>query len=395
MLPVISADSTWLLLAIIAAGAALSILLEQRTRWGARLSGPVVALGLAMLLSNTRLIPTNAPAYDVVDDYFVPVAVPLLLFRANVRKIFRETGQMFGAFHVACLGTMLGALLATVLFGSLVPRVAEVAGIMTGSYTGGAVNFVALANTYGVPSELSNPLLVADNFIMAAIFGALLMLARSRWMRRHYPHPHSPADGQADSQALAAKFWQRKEISLLDLALGLAVAVAIAAVALHLTGLFKERISSRIVLSMVGNPFVWITLLTVAVVSLLPRWTENIRGTEELGMYFLYLFFFVIGVRADLPEVVKNVPVLFGFCAVMAVTNLAFTLLVGRMLRLNLEELLLSVNASLGGAPSAAAMAISCGWSNLVLPGLLAGIWGYVIGTFLGIVICETLRQWF
>jgi uncharacterized membrane protein len=40
-------------------------------------------------------------------------------------------------------------------------------------------------------------------------------------------------------------------------------------------------------------------------------------------------------------------------------------------------------------------MAISRGWSNLVLPALLAGIWGYVIGTFLGIVVAEGLRKMF
>jgi uncharacterized membrane protein len=120
---------------------------------------------------------------------------------------------------------------------------------------------------------------------------------------------------------------------------------------------------------------------------------EKIQGAEDIGMYLLYLFFFVIGLRADLVEVVRNVPLLFAFCLVIATTNLVFTLAVGRMLRLNLEELLLSVNATLGGAPSAAAMAISRGWSNLILPGLLAGIWGYVIGTFVGIVVTETVRK--
>ena len=72
-----------------------------------------------------------------------------------------------------------------------------------------------------------------------------------------------------------------------------------------------------------------------------------------------------LGYTADLVEVVRNVPVLFAFCLVIALTNLAFTLVIGRMLRLNLEELLLSVNATLGGAPSAAAMAsASSNWKR-------------------------------
>jgi uncharacterized membrane protein len=65
------------------------------------------------------------------------------------------------------------------------------------------------------------------------------------------------------------------------------------------------------------------------------------------------------------------------------------------MLRLNLEELLLASNATLGGPASAAAMAISRSWSELVLPGLLAGLWGYVIGTFMGNVVTEALLRLF
>ena len=61
------------------------------------------------------------------------------------------------------------------------------------------------------------------------------------------------------------------------------------------------------------------------------------------------------------------------------------------LLRLNLEELLLCVNAALGGAPSAAAMAVASGWPNLVLPALLVGIWGYAVGTFIGLVVGELL----
>jgi uncharacterized membrane protein len=77
----------------------------------------------------------------------------------------------------------------------------------------------------------------------------------------------------------------------------------------------------------------------------------------------------------------------------MALTNLAVTLGLGKLLKIDLEELLLCVNATLGGPPSAAAMALAKGWSNLIVPALLVGIWGYVIGTFLGVLMGESLRR--
>jgi uncharacterized membrane protein len=391
----ISPDSVWPLWAVILAGAALSIWLEQTYRWAAKASGPVLAIVGAMLLSNCKLMPTEAAAYDVVDDYLVPVAIPLLLFRANVARILRESGSMFLCFHVAAAGTVLGAFLATLLFRGQVGQVAEVAGIMTGSYIGGAVNFVALQNHYRVGGDLANPLLVADNFIMAGMFGLLFVIAGRRFFRRHYPHPHSLETDVVESQQLAAQHWERKGIALLDIAKALAVAFAVAAAAKLLAGAVKAHTGSRLLVAVFGNVFLLITVLIVAVTTLCHRQMERIHGAEELGTYFLYLFFFVIGLRADFVRVVLNVPVLFAFCLVMALTNLAVILVVGRLFRLNLEELLLSVNATLGGAPSAVAMAIAAGWSRLVLPGLLAAIWGYIIGTPVGLAVAEALRRLF
>jgi uncharacterized membrane protein len=220
-------------------------------------------------------------------------------------------------------------------------------------------------------------------------------MAGSRFFRRHYPHPHSLQGDQQDVAALAARHWRPKEISLLDIAKALAIAFGVAAISTLVTGLIKGHIDSKIVQSVFANRYVLITFLTVAVTTLFHKSTEKIQGAEDLGMYLLYLFFFVIGLKADFVLVVTKVPVLFGFCTVIAVTNLLVTLALGKLFRLNLEELLLSVNATLGGAPSAAAMAISRGWSELVLPGLLAGIWGYVIGTFVGIVVAEALLRLF
>lgn len=390
----VSPDSTWVLLAVIVSGAAASIALEQRYAWAAKISGPVVALGLAMGVANLHLLPTDAPVYDVVDGYLVPLAVPLLLFRANLRTIWRETGTMFLAFHVATIGTVLGAFLAAFLFRTGFARVPEVTGIMTGSYIGGSVNFMAIKTTYEVSSDLANPLIVADNFIMAGMFALLLVLSGSRLLLRHYAHPHSAETPVSGAKTLAEQHWRRKEIALLDIAKALAVSMVIVAAAMHISQAVRAHITSPLLLSVVANVYVWITVVTVAVSTLGHRWMTTIHGPEELGVWLLYLFFFVIGLRADLLAALRNVPVLFLFCLVIAVTNLVFTLLAGRLCKLPLEELLLSVNATLGGAPSAVAMAVSKGWSRLVLPGLLAGIWGYVIGTFIGILVAELLKRW-
>lgn len=396
----ISPDDYWMLWAVIIAGTGTAIWMEQTWKWAAKLTAPVLALGMAMLLSNLGVMPADSPAYDFVHTYLVPLAIPLLLFRASAVEIL-GTGRTFVIFHVSGVGTVVGAMLATALLRGAVPSVEHAAGIMTGSYVGGALNFFALKETYRVDENITNPLLVADNFVMAGLFVVLLAMAGSRFCRRHYPHPHSLEADTVAAEQRAAQHWRRKEIALLDVAQALGMAFVVIALA-DLLGRFLRATfvvtpdDSFLVMmlhTLVTNKFVLITLLSLTGSTVLHRPLSRINGPEEIGGYLLYVFLFVIGLPADLMAVLLNVPLFFLFCTVIALTNLAVTLVVGKLFRLPLEELLLCVNATLGGPPSAAAMAVSAGWPRLVLPGILVGIWGYVIGTPVGILVAETLLK--
>jgi uncharacterized membrane protein len=53
-------------------------------------------IGLA--LSNLGVIPAVAPAYTVVNKFLLPLAVPLLLFSADIKRVFSETGRLWLAF---------------------------------------------------------------------------------------------------------------------------------------------------------------------------------------------------------------------------------------------------------------------------------------------------------
>ncbi len=397
----IPSDAFAALWAVIMVGTAAAIWLEQHYRWAARLSGPVIALLLAMGLSNLRVMPTASEAYDFVGAWLVPLAIPLLLFKANVREIVRTGGRVFLIFHVSALGTVLGAVLAVFLLrGSLgTEAIVPAAGMMTASYVGGGVNYMAMKESYTVSEEVANPLIVADNFVMAGLFVVMLWMAASAWFRNRFPHPHS-VDGGGDEN-LAAQHWQRKGIGLFDVAAALAFAMTVVAVAgwigKGITGLFGDVSDAALPLQMLQilctNKFVLITALTVTLATVFARPLESVHGSEELGAYLLMVFLFTLGLPADLVSVLTKAPMFFVFCGIIAVVNLLFTLAVGRVLRWNLEEIVVAVNANLGGAPTAAAVAISAGWRRLILPGLLVGVWGYVIGTPVGIVMMEWLRR--
>lgn len=57
-----------------------------------------ILIGLAA--SSLGIISSNSPAYSIVLEFLLPLAVPLLLYRADLRRVVKSTGALLLAFLV-------------------------------------------------------------------------------------------------------------------------------------------------------------------------------------------------------------------------------------------------------------------------------------------------------
>ncbi len=397
--PLIQADNTIGLLAVMCLSVAFSIWLEQKYNWASKISGAIIALILAMVMANIGIIPTSCTLYDdVVWGIVVPVGIPLLLLQCNLKRIWKETGRMLVIFLIGAVGTVVGAFLAYFLlrgpFGDA-EGLAGVAAMMTGSYIGGGVNFAAMASQFNNAYTASAT--VADNLLMALYFFVLIAFAGMRFFRSKFNHPHIDAVeagvSKEAAQTQAAAFWNRKDISLKDIALNLAYAVAVVWVSQIIAGLFSALVPEDpgafmdFVGKFFGSQYVWITTISVIVATFFSKPVEKLHGSQEIGTYLIYLFLFVIGVPASIYTVVTEAPLLLVFTLIMVVVNMLFCFISAKLFKFNLEDAIIASNANIGGPTTAAGMAISQGWTALVGPAMLCGVLGYVVGNYLGTIV--------
>jgi uncharacterized membrane protein len=393
----------WVLWALLFLFATISIFLEQHYKWAEKLSGPVIGLILAILAVNLRIIPTASGVYDAVWDYFIPLSVAMLLFRANIKSIIKDTGKMFLCFNISAVGTLIGVIIAFFLFKNFIPELDKMAGILTGSYIGGGVNLFAVASATRISETMLSAEVIADNFVMALVIFVLLWIPSSAFFKKRYNHPYQTQieeRGKDDrAKTMSAAFWGRKDISLLDIAITVATAFVIVTVATKIAAGFKGVLTpgegagfwAGLPALILGNQYVMLTVVSVLSTSLFPKFFENLKGAQEIGTYLIYVFFVVIGCPADLKDVIFNAPLLFVFCGLIAFINIGWTLLIGKLFKQNIEELTIASNANIGGPSTAAAMAVAKGYDMLVVAAILVGLWGYIIGTPLGLIVA----RWF
>ncbi|WP_047986011.1 DUF819 family protein [Ornithinibacillus californiensis] len=394
---IIQPDNTWVLWAFLAGWAGVSIYLEQKFEWASKVSGAIIALVGAMILANFNIIPTESPVYDTVWSYVVPLAIPLLLFQSNILKIWKESGRLLVVFLISSIGTVAGAIVGFLLLKDFIPDLYKVVGMMTGSYIGGSVNLAALSARFETPGELISATVVADNLMMALYFLVLMLIPTLSFFRKRYNAPHQEyvEKFSGKTENLAASYWKRQEISLRDIGLASGSAFALVAVSFSLAGFFDQLIPTgenvnillNVLNGILGDNYLMLTTITLLAVTIFSRFFEKINGAKEIGTYLIYIFFVVIGVPASLPVILQNAPLLFVLVFIMVALNMIISFVFGKFFKYNLEEIILASNANIGGPTTAAAMAISKGWSKLVAPILIIGTLGYIIGNYLGAAI--------
>ena len=352
----------------------------EKTRWGRAATAPLLILTGSMLLANMGVIPHSAPAYGVISNLLVPLAIPMLLMRADMVRVLRETGPMLLAFTVAVVLTTVGCFVAAALI-DLGESEAAIAAALAASYIGGSLNFVATSQAVGLDGSTYVAALSADT-VGAGIFLALLMLLPSvALVRRMLPSKFMDAEGNSLGDKADLEHHSAEEFDLLKAVNGIALSAVICAVA-------------QLLVDWTGYPqllILTITALALLAANVAKPMLHYVAFEFELGMFFMFVFFAAIGAGADLAVVIGTALPATLFIITLILVHLALLVPVGRLLKVDLAEAMVASNACILGPPTAAALAASKGWRELITPGMLVGILGYSIGTFIGVAIYQVL----
>ncbi len=371
--------------ALIAAMTALAFWLDLRFGWARTVGATMLVIVFGAVISNLGLVPFQSPVYSAISGPVTSLAIVWLLFAVDVRDLKDAGPPMLAAFGIAVAATAVGAVIAALLFaGAFDGATWKLAGVMTGTYAGGSLNFVAVGRELDFPPALFSAATASDAVMTAIWFAATLMLPV--WLGDRYPapkHDHhaSRADAElADADPMADHpFFSEAPLRVLDVSILLALGFGLMWAADAIGALVP------------GVPSIlWLTTLALAVGH--TPWVRHLHGAMHLGSLGLHLFLATIGIASRISEILRVGPEVFWFTALVVAVHGLLTYGGARLARLDIETTSVASQAAVGGPSSALALAVGRDWKALVLPGVVVGLLGYAVGNYLGLGVAYWVR---
>lgn len=353
----------------------------SKTKLGKKFGIALLAIVFTAVLANLGLIPSasnSIPLYDGIFTYLAPISIFYLLLGVNLRSIKKAGGPMIALFLIGSLATVIGILTAWWLIDPenvLGEDGHIIAGMLTGTYTGGSINFNAIAMEYDFQEKgaLYAGTIAVDNVVTT--LWIIVTLAIPAIMRPLWK-----------DKKIAVKESDEEKVSEMPMGfVSLAWLVLLGLGAYWVTQLVKAWIPEI--------PSI-ITITTLGILLAQNKSIARLKGSQSLGLYLVYIFLAVIGAYCEIASVIELKQIgltLLLFTGIGVLIHGILSVILSGLILRDWDMVAISSQANIGGGTTAIALAESFGRKELVLPAILVGTLGNALGTYLGFLVIYLL----
>jgi uncharacterized membrane protein len=365
---------------VVVAQALFYVLVPALSRWVASrnklagILGPVVlCYGAGILVGNLPLSLNPKVAMQAAEAA-VPLAIPLLLFRTDLRAWLKLAPGLLIGFALACVAAVVSASVVGAGFAARTDEWEKIAGMLVGVYVGGTANMSAVGLATGVRQETFVVLNAAD-VVTGGLYLLVLLTVAQRLLQK-FLRPFVPSGVPEPAADPNVPRWKTKAG-----AFGLSVVVVVLAAGGVL--LVRGKLEPAAVL---------LSLTTAAILLSLSPQVRALAGAEDVGEYVLLVFCVSIGSLADVRQLAGHSTTLFLYVALVMVMAIALHVGLCKLAGLDADTVLITSTATIFGPAFIGPVAAAIKNRELVGPGITLGLAGIALGTYLGLLTVWVLQ---
>lgn len=346
---------------------AVGYYLEEKNKWLGHVLGVLMIILIGILLGNLGAVSSSESTYEPVFRWAVPMGIALMLMAFNPKDVLKVRSEYLLCFAVGAGASMLGGLIAGLLFRSFIQGHAwQVAGQLTASYVGGYENAVAVGTSLNIPKDIFLTAFAGDSVLTAL------------WMIANIIHGKLIRSAKCESQekpsfiqGMAASF----DISTLAIIIAVAVAIVFVSAVLHREFNTVPQV-------------IWLSMLATGI-TFLP-WRCRFQGSYIVGSFILSLFFFACGAISDISTLFNSGTLLILFPAVIVGVHACVLFTVARIINIDRKVVLVTSQALIGGPATALAVVQAVRWNNRY-EAIVLGLLGYAVANYAGYLVAWSL----
>ena len=353
---------------------------EKRSKAVRWISPIIICYLVGILMGNVPGLSLNWEVLEKTTMISVVLAIPLLLFSANMPVLLKQVRPALFSFILGIAGVVVCTLIAFLVFRDRVPEAHAVSGMMIGVYTGGTQNMSAIGMGLDVEEEVFVLLNSAD-IVFSGIYFIFLLTAAKKildFFLPAYRKQQGISEMQQEEQAPAEESGK-----LVHVMQGLVLALLLVGIGIGISTLFFGEIE---------EPLVILVITTLGIgVSFFPR-VRSLPSTFATANYMLLVFALAMGSMANFKELLDASSVLFWFCGFVVFSSILLHYLLAILFRVDRDTLIITSTAAIFGPIFIGPVANAIGNRELITIGISLGLIGYAIGNYLGLGLAFILK---
>lgn len=361
---------------------ALTLYSEKKYRIIQWIGAVVICYATGMLLGNLPFIHIQENLLNTISEVSVSLAIPALLFSANLAGAWRYTKPALLSFSLCALAVSISAIGATFLLNEPLVDDWKISGMLIGVYTGGTPNMSAIGKALAVKDEIFILINTVD-ILLSGVYFIFLITIGQRTLQFFLPKTVKEKKLQGSPEEDDTFLKLPLQTQFKNVGSSLLLSLAILAIA---------AIISFAVTGGLAAPLVILVLTTLGLgASFIPR-IRNMEGTYQTAHYLLLVFALSIGFLADFSQLIAASSAVFLYCTLVMVSSVLLHYLMAALLRIDTDTVLITSTAAIFGPAFIGPVANSIRNRQIIVAGITTGMLGYAIGNYLGLAIAYLLQ---
>ena len=368
----------------------------KRWTWMQKIGTVVAAYAIGIIFALTGFVHFEAGTeagiafsklQSTIMSVAVPLAIPLMLFNCDFRLWTKALPKTIWSLVGGILSVLLAVVSGYYIFHTPeIPEFNKVAAMMTGIYTGGTMNFNALGASLGVDKTLM-AIVLAFEMVFTTPYIFFIIGGGYNVFRKLLPYKDITRKGRTDEDVATKDvenyrgMFTRHNIGGMFLGLGLSILfLAVGAgLALLLTGTLNELV-------------VILTITTLSIIASFFKKVRELPKTFELGMFFILIFSVIVASLFDIHSINGGSMMIGLFVAWVMVIAAVSHLIFCRIAHVSGDLFCVSQIALLCSPPFVPPVVGAMKNKKVLISGIVIGLVGYAVGTYLGVLIAFLLK---